>query len=330
MSEDAFSPPQPGFPIGVVCRMTGIAPETLRAWERRYTLVKPARAGGRNRLYSPDDIKRITLVKALVDAGHPVGSVATLGEAQLEALRNASQLAPRESPSRETPPLPMVRRPGRIGLVGRGLAGRLLESGAWTSALESAFVVGAVADIDARENAADVLVIDQPTVHEDTVALVADALARASARAVVVVYEFGARGAISALEASGALCLKGPVNAVEVERACTEALSAPAVRPGAAPVSPAPPRRFDAEQLARVVARAPVIACECPRHLADLIGSLAAFERYSGECESRSPADAHIHRDLQQTAGLARSLIEDSLARLLAFEGIDLDGVETY
>jgi hypothetical protein len=29
-------------------------------------------------------------------------------------------------------------------------------------------------------------------------------------------------------------------------------------------------------------------------------------------------------------AGLARSMIEDSLARLLAFEGIDLDGVETY
>ena len=325
MSQDPFAPPQPGFPIGVVCRMTGIAPETLRAWERRYALVKPTRAGGRNRLYSPDDIKRITLVKALVDAGHPVGSVASLGESQLEALRSASQLA-----SRETPPLPMARRPGRIGLVGRGLAGRLLESGAWTSALEGAFVVAAVADIDAREHSADVLVIDLPTVHEDTVALVADALARASARAVVVVYEFGARGAISALEASGAFCLKGPVNAVEVERACADALSAAMVRPGGAPVSPAPPRRFDAEQLARVVARAPVIACECPRHLADLIGSLAAFERYSGECESRSPADAHIHRDLQQTAGLARSMIEDSLARLLAFEGIDLDGVETY
>jgi len=305
--------------------MTGIAPETLRAWERRYALVKPTRAGGRNRLYSPDDIKRITLVKALVDAGHPVGSVATLGDAQLEALRNASQLAPRE-----TTPLPVARRPGRIGLVGRGLAGRLLESGAWTSALESAFVVGAVADIDARENSADVLVIDLPTVHEETVAVVADALARAAARAAVVVYEFGARGAISALEASGAFCLKGPVNAVDVERACVDALAASSVRPGGAPMSPAPPRRFDAEQLARVVARAPVIACECPRHLADLIGSLAAFERYSGECESRSPTDACIHRAAPQTAGLARSMIEDSLARLLAFEGIDVDGAESY
>lgn len=319
MSQDAFPPPQPGFPIGVVCRMTGIAPETLRAWERRYALVKPARAGGRNRLYSPDDIKRITLVKALVDAGHPVGSVASLGDAQLEALRKASHVAPRE-----TAP-PVARRASRIGLVGRGLASRLFESGAWTSALESAFVVGAVADIDAKENTADVLVIDLPTVHEDTVDLVADALSRASARAAVVVYEFGARGAISSLEASGALCLKGPVSAVDVDRACADALATAATRPGAGRPSLAPPRRFDAEQLARVVARAPVIACECPRHLADLIGSLAAFERYSGECESRSPADAHIHRDLQQTAGVARSMIEDSLARLLAFVGIDLD-----
>jgi hypothetical protein len=112
---------------------------------------------------------------------------------------------------------------------------------------------------------------------------------------------------------------------VDVDRACADALATAATRPGGGRPSLAPPRRFDAEQLARVVARAPVIACECPRHLADLIGSLAAFERYSGECESRSPADAHIHRDLQQTAGVARSMIEDSLARLLAFEGIDLD-----
>jgi len=299
--------------------MTGIAPETLRAWERRYALVKPARAGGRNRLYSPEDIKRITLVKALVDAGHPVGSVASLGGAQLEALRKASHVAPRE-----TAP-PVVRRRGRLGLVGRGLAGRLRENGIWTSALESAFVVDAVGDIDAHENSADVVVIDLPTVHEDTVDMVSEALSRASARAAVVVYEFGARGAISALEASGALCLKGPVSAVEVDRACADVLSAAATHPGGVRLSPAPPRRFDAEQLARVVARAPVIACECPRHLADLIGSLAAFERYSGECENRSPADAHIHRDLQQTAGVARSMIEDSLARLLAFEGIDLD-----
>ena len=90
MNQNEHMSAQPGFPIGVVCRMTGIAQETLRAWERRYALVTPSRAGGRNRLYSPDDVKRISLVKALVDAGHPVGSVASLNEAQLEALRTAT------------------------------------------------------------------------------------------------------------------------------------------------------------------------------------------------------------------------------------------------
>jgi hypothetical protein len=85
-------------------------------------------------------------------------------------------------------------------------------------------------------------------------------------------------------------------------------------------------RRFTPEQLAAIVALRPSIACECPRHLADLISSLVAFERYSGECEHRSPADAHIHRELQRMAAAARGLVEAGLERVLAFEGVVLEG----
>jgi hypothetical protein len=51
-----------------------------------------------------------------------------------------------------------------------------------------------------------------------------------------------------------------------------------------------------------------------------------AFERYSGECEHRSPADAHIHRELQRMATAARGLVEAGLERVLAFEGVVLEG----
>ena len=41
--------------IGELSRRTGVSPELLRAWERRYGLLDPARTGGGLRLYSPDD-----------------------------------------------------------------------------------------------------------------------------------------------------------------------------------------------------------------------------------------------------------------------------------
>lgn len=326
MNENVQMSAQPGFPIGVVCRMTGIAQETLRAWERRYALVTPSRAGGRNRLYSPDDVKRISLVKALVDAGHPVGSVASLDGAQLEALRMAT--APAVPAAREAKAPPVLQAsvalaPGRVGVIGRSLATRLLGSPGRPT-LEGAFSVDALVDI-APEHRAQVLVLEMPTVQGDAAEALAGALGRTGAGTAVVLYEFGARGAVASLEALGAICLKGPVDPVAVERACATALACLDTE-SERRVAGLPARRFSAEQLARIVARAPAIACECPRHLAGLIGSLAAFERFSGECENRSPADAHIHRDLQRMAASARAMIEASLERVLAFEGISTDG----
>jgi DNA-binding transcriptional MerR regulator len=64
---DPVSPP--GYPIGVISRLTNIHPETLRVWERRYDLVQPHRTGRGGRLYSDEDIERLSLVEQLVDAG---------------------------------------------------------------------------------------------------------------------------------------------------------------------------------------------------------------------------------------------------------------------
>jgi DNA-binding transcriptional MerR regulator len=46
----------PSFNLNVVVRETGIKPDTLRAWERRYGLPNPARTDGGHRLYSERDI----------------------------------------------------------------------------------------------------------------------------------------------------------------------------------------------------------------------------------------------------------------------------------
>ena len=49
----------PAFNLKVVLRETGIKPDTLRAWERRYGLPQPSRTQGGHRLYSQYDIEMI-------------------------------------------------------------------------------------------------------------------------------------------------------------------------------------------------------------------------------------------------------------------------------
>lgn len=49
----------PSYNLNVVVRETGIKPDTLRAWERRYGLPEPVRTEGGHRLYSSRDIDMI-------------------------------------------------------------------------------------------------------------------------------------------------------------------------------------------------------------------------------------------------------------------------------
>ena len=52
-----------------VVRETGVKPDTLRAWERRYGLPEPARTAGGHRLYSQRDIKIIKWLLARQQEG---------------------------------------------------------------------------------------------------------------------------------------------------------------------------------------------------------------------------------------------------------------------
>jgi MerR family transcriptional regulator, light-induced transcriptional regulator len=49
--------------------LTGLSPDTLRAWERRYGVVSPSRSGGGYRLYDDAALRRLSAMKALVDSG---------------------------------------------------------------------------------------------------------------------------------------------------------------------------------------------------------------------------------------------------------------------
>ena len=45
------------YNLKAVVQQTGVKPDTLRAWERRYGLPQPERTAGGHRIYSEEDIE---------------------------------------------------------------------------------------------------------------------------------------------------------------------------------------------------------------------------------------------------------------------------------
>jgi DNA-binding transcriptional MerR regulator len=80
------------FPIRVVAQLTGINPVTIRAWERRYGLVRPARTPGGHRLYSQVDVERLRAAARLVARGVSISAASRMllesGEASGELRDN--------------------------------------------------------------------------------------------------------------------------------------------------------------------------------------------------------------------------------------------------
>lgn len=62
--------------IGEVSRRTGVAVPTLRAWERRYGLLAPARTEGGHRLYSDADVARVDAMQRLLEDGWSASAAA--------------------------------------------------------------------------------------------------------------------------------------------------------------------------------------------------------------------------------------------------------------
>ncbi|GAA4898537.1 hypothetical protein GCM10023333_34920 [Ferrimonas pelagia] len=61
--------------------LTGVNPVTLRAWQRRYGLLKPERTAQGHRLYAPQDLARIRLILSWLERGVSIGKVRPLIEA---------------------------------------------------------------------------------------------------------------------------------------------------------------------------------------------------------------------------------------------------------
>ena len=60
------------YPIREFARLTGVNPVTLRAWERRYGIIRPERTAKGHRFYTEDHILLVKNILYWLDQGYPI------------------------------------------------------------------------------------------------------------------------------------------------------------------------------------------------------------------------------------------------------------------
>lgn len=314
--------------IGAVSALSGVPVPTLRVWESRYGAFAPAKTGGRHRLYTEADVLRATLLRRLTEAGHAISTVAHLDAERLSALLHGQRATQLQHAA--------ARRGVRavsLAVVGLPLATRVQSAGC-LDALEGVAVrvSDALPDLAAAAahrfaTAPDVLLVRVNSLHMGTHAALrrlADAL---RVPHVIVLYSFGQDPVLRAMKLEGMIVRREPMPDAELADLIGSLLLVDTRQPIGltAPGVMIPPRQYSDETLARVASIPNKVLCECPRHVAELIGQLASFEQYSQECLNNSAEDARLHAQLSAISGSARALFERALEMVAQHEGIALD-----
>ncbi|MCY7319274.1 MAG: MerR family transcriptional regulator [Ramlibacter sp.] len=291
---------------GTAARLAGLSPSTLRIWEHRYGVVSPPRSPSGQRTYSMADVHRLRLIRRLTLEGHAIGTVAGLPLDELVALSEGN----------------MVSSAGeqRILVVGHALAIKL--DGRLRPPVARVFDDLAHAESDiAACGAVDVLVVHVASLHLSVTERVLALRVGLPAPTVLVVYSFGAEAAADALRAAGVTVCREPVTGAELARLIAASKQVPQREPEAKR-GRSSPRLYSDTELASLAEIPSRVACECPRHLAEIVTLLVGFERYSAECVSAGPTDAALHRHLHDISSVARTMFEQALARVIVDKGL--------
>ncbi len=306
--------------VASVVKLTGLSPNTLRTWERRYRSVHPRRDGAGHRVYTTEDVERLRLLKQLSASGE---SVRRLTGVTIEDLRARAEVH-RDASSGAPPLVRRRRRAPRIAL----LHGTLLAVFAatahavpWVIVFEAAALPSFIAKFPRREAPVDVLLVDLGLLGGAPVEAMERARKRCGAAHVVVTYDFASSTLCAALRSAGARLIRGPMDQQQL-LADVGAAIAKDDDEADGPASTPPPRRYTEPALARLRATATLVECECPRNLASLVTQLGAFEDYSASCARHNAADAAMHDTIAIGVAHARAALEDLLSALCTYEGL--------
>jgi DNA-binding transcriptional MerR regulator len=329
------STPAALYRIGAVSKLSGVPVPTLRIWQTRYNAFSPTTTTqGQHRLYNDADLHKAALLKTLTGQGHGIRLIAGLGNPQLQQLLQTSADMGRAAALHTPLGAPAaVARLSAWGVVGQSLAERLESTALKTLRTGHALAVQQVwADLSETQNkrsthALDVLMVSINSLNDQTAQKILTLAEQLGVRQTVVLYGFGQTNALALLDKGGCWVHRQTLDDATLAGIVHSArpAQAPAIRVWGDASLPIPPRHFSDAVLQRVANITSQVLCECPRHVAELIGQLGQFEDYSRDCLNQSPKDSELHTQLNKMAASARALFEDALRVVATHEGISLE-----
>ena len=216
--------------ISAVSRLTGLSTHNLRVWESRHGVVSPVRSDSRRRLYSRDDVRKLGMLKALVDRGFSIGRLANLNLEQLELRLEESEASTVASAEdrRTTSASTTQERRCRIAIAGHLIGGQFRDEGPLREKFRVVSEHATTKELaqDLRPNSVDVLIVELATLFDDGIEEIQQLLTTARARRAVVTYRFASDSALQRIEneLAGITALRAPVNATEIRLACLAGL----------------------------------------------------------------------------------------------------------
>lgn len=106
------------YSIKIASERSGVSSHLIRMWEKRYGALSPDRTETNRRLYSDENVERLSLLFSCTQEGHRIGNIASLPTETLRQLaqENAdTKQAPKPEAPQQLPPnhesLPPVIRP---------------------------------------------------------------------------------------------------------------------------------------------------------------------------------------------------------------------------
>ena len=210
----------PVYRSGAVARLTGINVQTLRVWERRYGIVGPRQSATGQRQYSPDDVRRLTVIKQLVDSGHAIGSIATLDLDTLQSMLGNFASASRAVPGLADSDAEGSVFPLRAVIVGEALAMRVehfhlpeLQVVATPSNAAGGFE-------GLQDLRADVLLVESPTLNDESAQAIRSWARQVRACKIIVEYSYGPQRIEQELRALGCGLVRAPLHIDELQSLC--------------------------------------------------------------------------------------------------------------
>lgn len=309
---------RPVYSIGTVARLTGIKPDTLRVWERRYGLGASQKSAGGHRVYTQSDLEHLQIISGLIEQGTRIGDIAnrerrTLEMMSLERHKSGKKLAAEYKPKflfiGEQLAQWIDEHPGCISNIRASIARRSIPS-----ILETQF--------EAPQNF-DAVVVECPTLDSDTKQLLDKVKNHTNAGRVIACHPSAPSRWVEELQISNVTLMTLPPNPLslghEINRCIVEGTSCIGDT-NTRELAAAKPRYFTPQQLEEATAVNSQLHCACPNHLSKLIEALNEFEDYSSQCAVDSWHETAVHSCVYAYTSQARWLMEKALRAVLEEE----------